>query len=418
LPGCATAGGGADAPSLDEAIEQSASDIAGKLPQGTRVAVVAFDSPHGNLSDYIMDELAGALTGGSLEVADRNNLEYVYKELDFQMSGDVSDESAQSIGKFLGARYVITGQLVDTGGRYRYRLNGINVETAVHESSTRLDVRNDRRFQDLYAALQKSAPAARTASYGEDGVPAPRTAGTFLDRGITFASRGEYEAAIADFTEALNLDPDMQAAWMLRGRALYASVSYVYSMGENFSGVDTTIILGAVVPQEKKAVYDRAIADFTQATRLDPNNAKAYIERGGAYSAKGDYDRAIADYNQALRLDPNNAVAYSNRGKAYSDKGDYDRAIEDHNQALRLNPNFAGAYNNRGNAYSFKGDYDRAIADYNQALRLNPNDAAAYNNRGNAYSAKGDYDRGIADYTQVLRLNPNLTGAYFVRGNA
>ncbi|MDR1229789.1 MAG: hypothetical protein LBK61_00140, partial [Spirochaetaceae bacterium] len=133
--------------SLDEAIARSARDVAAKLPAGMRVAVVAFESPEQNLSGYIMDEIAGELTAGSLEVADRNNLAYVYKELGFQTSGEVDDESAQAVGKFLGARYVIVGQFVDLGGRYRYRLNGINVETAVHESSTRLDVRNDRYFQ-------------------------------------------------------------------------------------------------------------------------------------------------------------------------------------------------------------------------------------------------------------------------------
>ncbi|MDR1232275.1 MAG: hypothetical protein LBK61_12855, partial [Spirochaetaceae bacterium] len=144
---CATADAGGEGLSLDEVIARSARDIAAKLPPGMRVAVVAFESPEQNLSGYIMDEIAGELTAGSLEVADRNNLEYVYKELGFQTSGEVDDESAQAVGKFLGARYVITGQFVDLGGRYRYRLNGINVETAVHESSTRLDVRNDRYFQ-------------------------------------------------------------------------------------------------------------------------------------------------------------------------------------------------------------------------------------------------------------------------------
>jgi tetratricopeptide (TPR) repeat protein len=342
----------------------------------------------------------------------------VYKELGFQMSGDVSDESAQSIGKFLGARYVITGQLVDTGGRHRYRLSGINVETAVHESSTRLDVRNDRRFQDLFAALQKSAPVVRTASYGEGSAPAPRTAGTFLDRGIMFAGRGEYDMAIADFTEAINLDPDMASAWMLRGRALFASVSKVYAVGENFSSVRTIVTAGSVVSEEKKAVYDRAIADFTQAIRLDPNNANAYRERGNAYSDKGDYDRAIADYNQALRLDPNLAAAYNTRGFAYYMKGDYDRAIADYNQALRINPNDAKAYLGRGNAYDGKGEYDKAIADYNQALRINPNYAMAYNGRGVAYGSKGEYDKAIADYTQALRINPNDAMAYNNRGRA
>ncbi|MDR1095271.1 MAG: CsgG/HfaB family protein [Spirochaetaceae bacterium] len=179
LTGCATPGGG-DELSLEEAIAQSAA---------------AFESPHGNLSAYIMDELVDALADSNLEVADRNNLAYVYRELDLQAKDIIditeeNDRNTQSVGAFLGAQYVITGQLVDTGGGYRYRLNGINVETALHESSTRLDVRNDRHFQELAAALQEAAPPVRTARYNTDGTSTPRTAGTFLDRGIAFASRG------------------------------------------------------------------------------------------------------------------------------------------------------------------------------------------------------------------------------------
>jgi tetratricopeptide (TPR) repeat protein len=387
-----------------------------KLPAGTRVAVVAFESPEQNLSGYIMDEIAGELTGGSLEVADRNNLEYVYKELDFQMSGEVDDESAQALGKFLAARYVITGQLVNLGGRYRYRLNGINVQTAIHESSTRLDVWNDRGFEMMLAALRDAVPVVRTASYGAG--KAPETPGRFLDRGITFACRGEYEMAIANFTQALALDPDLFAAWMLRGRALYASVSKVTSVGENFSSVDTVIVRERAITADGKMVYDRAIADYSQAIQLDPDYAPVYSDRGNVYSDKKDYDRAIADYSQAIRLNPNFVEAYSERGSAYNGKKDYDRAIADYDQAIRLDPNFVTAYNNRGNAYNDKKDYDRAIADYDQAIRLDPDYAAVYTNRGAAYNGKNDYDRAIADLNQAIRLDPDYALAYNNRGDA
>jgi tetratricopeptide (TPR) repeat protein len=415
LSACTTTHG-AGALSLDEAIERSAIDIADKLPPGTRVAVAAFASSHENLSAYIMDAVAGVLVGSSLEVADRNNREYVYKELGFQMSGYVSDENAQAIGKFLGARYVITGQLVDLGGRYRYHLNGINVETAVHESSTRLDVRNDQWFQELFAALQSAAPVVRTASYS--GSSAPISVGTFLDRGIGFASWGEYDLAIADFTQAIALDPDMQSAWMLRGRAWYASVSHITDVDKNFSSVGTMSTAGAGVSEEKKTVYDRAIADFTQAIQLDPTYAAVYSNRGIAYAEKGDYDRAIADYNQAIQFDPTYAAAYSNRGIVYAEKGDYDRAIADYNQAIQLDPTYAAVYSNRGAAYAEKEDYDRAIADYNQAIQFDPTYAAAYSNRGLAYAEKGDYDRAIADYNQAIQLDPTYAVAYNNRGLA
>jgi hypothetical protein len=57
-----------DSLSLEEAIEQSAAEVLVELPNGTRVAIVAFNSEHTNLSNYIMDELTGTLVDGHLEV--------------------------------------------------------------------------------------------------------------------------------------------------------------------------------------------------------------------------------------------------------------------------------------------------------------------------------------------------------------
>jgi tetratricopeptide (TPR) repeat protein len=94
--------------------------------------------------------------------------------------------------------------------------------------------------------------------------------------------------------------------------------------------------------------YDRAIAALSEATRLNPNDATAFINRGVAYESKGDSDRAIADYNEAIRLDPKNANAFINRGVAYASKDDNDRAMADYNEAIRLDPMNAFTFCNRG----------------------------------------------------------------------
>ncbi len=121
---------------------------------------------------------------------------------------------------------------------------------------------------------------------------------------------------------------------------------------------------------------------------------------------QGDFDRAITNYSEAIRLNPQGADAYYYRAYAYWKKGDLDRAITDLSEAIRLNPQDALAYHNRGNAYSAKGDLDRAITDLSEAIRLNPEYTLAYHNRGNAYSSKGDLDRTLADYTKANRLRP------------
>ena len=63
--------------------------------------------------------------------------------------------------------------------------------------------------------------------------------------------------------------------------------------------------------------YQLAIADFTEALKLDPNNALVLATRGDAYRMQGEYDKALADFTEALRLDPTNAVAHINQGIAH-----------------------------------------------------------------------------------------------------
>ena len=98
----------------------------------------------------------------------------------------------------------------------------------------------------------------------------------------------------------------------------------------------------------------------------------AYNNRGDAWDAKEEYDKAIADYNEAIRLDPKYAVAYNNRGAAWCAKKEYDKAIADYDEAIRLDPKYATAYNDRGGAWYDKEEYDKAIADFDEAIRLDP----------------------------------------------
>ena len=134
------------------------------------------------------------------------------------------------------------------------------------------------------------------------------------------------------------------------------------------------------------------------------NLAFAYYNRGIAYDDKGQYDRAIADYDTAIKLNPKDADFYFNRGTSYDDKGQFDRAIADYDTAIKLNPKYAIAYNNRGNAYNYKGQFDRAIADFDTAIKLNPKDASAYNNRGGTFEILGQRDKAIADFRKAIEL--------------
>jgi tetratricopeptide (TPR) repeat protein len=89
---------------------------------------------------------------------------------------------------------------------------------------------------------------------------------------------------------------------------------------------------------QTKGELDRAIADYDEAIRLDPISAKAYSSRGTAYQTKGDRDRAITDYSEAIRLNPNDSVSYHNRGLAKRAKGDSAGGEADIAKAKQLDP--------------------------------------------------------------------------------
>jgi tetratricopeptide (TPR) repeat protein len=155
-----------------------------------------------------------------------------------------------------------------------------------------------------------------------------------------------------------------------------------------------------------KGDNDRAIADYDEAIRLDPKRAKAFKNRGCAYLEKGDNGRAIADYSEAILIDPKDVDAFNYRGNAYSDQGDNDRAIADYNEAIRLDPKFGKAFLGRGEVFRHKGDFERAVADYNEAIGLNPKSSLAYFVRGRSYFFGGSVEKALADFNQASAQAP------------
>jgi len=217
----------------------------------------------------------------------------------------------------------------------------------------------------------------------------PTSAQDFFNRGRDKYDKSDYEGAIKDYDQVIQLDPNYVNVHYNRGLAKYA-------LRDN----------------------QGAIADYNQAIKLNPNYTDAYYTRGLAKYALGDNQGAVAGYDQAIKFNPSYTDAYYNRGLAKYALRDNQGAVADYNQAIKLNPNYTDAYYNRGLAKYGLGDKQGAIADYNQAVKLNPNYTDAYYGRGLAKYGLGDKQGAIADSNQVIKLDPNYASAYYNRGNA
>jgi lipoprotein NlpI len=135
--------------------------------------------------------------------------------------------------------------------------------------------------------------------------------------------------------------------------------------------------------------------------------ARLHLNRGIEWAAKGEFDRAIADYDAAIKLNPGSADAHFNRGNARAHKGEPDRAIADYDAAIKLDPKEPAAYGGRAVEWAVKGDYARAVADYDTALKLDPKSSGALLGRARARFYEGDFQRAVQDMEQAMKAEPN-----------
>ena len=137
-----------------------------------------------------------------------------------------------------------------------------------------------------------------------------------------------------------------------------------------------------------KGETDAAINNYDQAICISPDFALADYNRGNADYDKRDYYCAITDYNQAIKINPSYALAYYDRGVVYYDRHEDEKAVADLNKAIELDGKDALAYDNRGLTFRAMGDMDKSLADFDQSIKLDPKICCRYYNRGLAFAIR------------------------------
>ncbi|GHV47478.1 hypothetical protein AGMMS49546_37140 [Spirochaetia bacterium] len=116
---------------LDIAIREASDYLDSNVPGGNKIVILNVQSDSAALSDYIIDELiANAVNERNFPVVDRQQLDAIRSELNFQWAGEVDDNSAQEIGKMVGAQTIVSGAISKVGDNYRMRIRALEVQTA------------------------------------------------------------------------------------------------------------------------------------------------------------------------------------------------------------------------------------------------------------------------------------------------
>lgn len=170
------------------------------------------------------------------------------------------------------------------------------------------------------------------------------------DKAMAIAATGDFnksadllELAHADFESAIESNPTFWRPWQNRG------ISFA-TAGE----------------------FERAINDFNRVLGMKPDYANAYINRGEVYFEIEKYDQALADFNRFIELKPDDAGAHTARGHTLFQMEKSAEALRDYDKAVSLTPESPTVYADRGDVYQHLHRWKEALADYEKSLQLSP----------------------------------------------
>lgn len=155
----------------------------------------------------------------------------------------------------------------------------------------------------------------------------------------------------------------------------------------------------------KNGDYQKAVAEYTEYLRLEPTDVKTLYNRGRAYQELGEHEKALADFNRVLKEDPNNInTLLSLASDYYYRLKDYENTVFFAEKVIKVDNNNATAHTLKGKANQKLGNLNEAMAAYNAALSVNKEYADAYLSRGSLRVHLNQYRGACADFRMAEGL--------------
>ena len=240
-----------------------------------------------------------------------------------------------------------------------------------------------------------------------------RAAIAYFNRGYAFSQLGRNNLAIADYTQAIELDPRNILYHYQRGQLL-AILGEEKRAEADFNAIseidakDPRAARGHALALFNGRNYKDAVTALDEAERKDPKNAWTFFLRGRAQWNLGRLQEAANDLEKSVELDQSSKQRDPRyllfRGLLRASRQLFDDAKKDFGEALKINPRYAEALVARGNLLAKQGKIEDAVADFDKAIASEPLNAAAYEARGKPVGNKFAEDRLVPDLNGAIEM--------------
>ena len=312
---------------------------------------------------------------------------------------------------------------------------------------------------DYESAIRSYSEAIRLErNLEESSSRRSRLANDLLDRAWVYWRQGQYEAALRDQEESIQLFPTKPLGYLRRGqlnRNLGNFPTAIYDFNRAFTlgwWENSDPLLARAYCYRQMDLNVLAERDYLLAVQSWPDNPVMLLTRGGFRFAQGNQEQALDDLKAAIALDhqhrllqvhqhyvplqfgsepyarelldevitaeSKDADAWFGRGIVRGRAKDPEGALSDLSRAIELDPDHGPAFFARGDLQVYSGRLGEGIADLTNALALTSTNAAALSDRSFAYLLQGKSEEAVADMDRLLELVPNSALTLVMRGMA
>jgi tetratricopeptide (TPR) repeat protein len=259
------------------------------------------------------------------------------------------------------------------------------------------------RVPDSYRATAKDLPALAEQALS--------SAQDYIDRGNTYLNSGELDKAIADFDQALKLDP--KNVWALADRGVtyawqqkYAEAEKDLAAAEALDSSNLVVVRGRGLIAEFQGDFETAVADFSKALAKDARDDFSLLHRARALMQLARNDEALADLNALLAQQPGNAPALSARASAYHSLHQDDKALADTEQLLKSSDAGPDVRLLRSNIFRIQGKHDLVLREAQLIMEENPRSAYAFVAAARMFSVENRRDEAMRALDKALAIGP------------
>jgi tetratricopeptide (TPR) repeat protein len=283
---------------------------------------------------------------------------------------------------------------------------------------SKLDSKNSGAIFNLAKLdLAKGDWTAAAAGFSKALQLAPQLPEALAGRGRARLETGDAEGAVEDFSRAIRARSEQPDLYLLRARAGEKLGDFERAVAD----AGKAVALGSLDPEahlliarydEKQAAWDAVLRHASRVLELSPNNTEALGLKGRALLARGETGPGLEALGQAIASKPDDWHLRVERAAVLHRQQRFDEAVADCDKAIELNPQAMYAFSLRGYCHLQKGKTDEALRDCEKAITLDPQQPLPLLVRARVMLSRNDAAKAVTDCTAALKLMPDSAWGY------